>query len=80
MNIPYPATTLQFAHWAAGALINQGVPERFRTLLIITIFQALTQAEVRLSEREPITPERLIQVLPAEVILEAAEQLTARVY
>lgn len=75
--VPYPITTLQLAHRITGALINQGVPERFRTLLITHIFQALSQAE---AHQGHITPQQLIETLPPETILEAAEQLTARAY
>lgn len=78
---PHPAT-MKRAAAAADCLIRRGIPRAHRNDLIAVIYQTLNEVEgaVRQEERQRITAEWLTQVLPAEVIQQAAEQITAQAY
>lgn len=75
-------TPMQRAVQAADTLIKRGVPVPLRNDLIAVIYSAISQAEAeaRTAERHRVTAEWLCQVLPGEVIREAAERITGQAY
>jgi hypothetical protein len=78
---PHPAT-MKRAAAAADCLIRRGVPRSHRNDLIAVIYQALNEVEgaVRQEERQRITAEWLLEVIPGEVIQLAAERVAAKAY